>query len=142
MYFGALEQIATVGVPQDIFLNNVRFNGTVVAQGGLSTGALQTATINAPALTVTPAAGTGVVLITATSVDAFTIALPAGAPVAGQLITFVILNSSGGVMGNITFVAAYRQTAIVKPASTQRTTVQFVFDGTVWNMVGTQTAVA
>lgn len=115
---------------------NLTVNGTLVYAGGaFSLGSLQTATIDGAGITVTPAAGTGVLLITVTTNNAFTVDVPAGTSVAGQQLVIIIVNASGGAMGAVTFAAAYMQpAAFTEPASATRKVIIGTFDGTDWNL--------
>ena len=64
---------------------------------------------------------------TAYTINAITNALP------GAVVTFDILNSSGGTMGAITWNAVYKLAgAFTNPANTKRRTITFWNDGTDW----------
>lgn len=70
--------------------------------------------------------------IAATNTTAFTISNPTN-PTAGRKITYDITNSSGGVMGAITWGAAFKLAgAFTNPANTKRRTIGFYYDGTNW----------
>jgi hypothetical protein len=70
--------------------------------------------------------------IVATDTSAFTISNPTN-PLSGQLITYDIKNSSGGVMGVVTWGAAFLLAgAFTNPANTKRRTISFRYDGTNW----------
>ena len=70
--------------------------------------------------------------ITATNGTAFTISNPTE-PVMSRIITYDILNSSGGALGAITWGAAFKLAgAFTNPANTMRRTITFRFDGTNW----------
>lgn len=112
---------------------NVTVLGTLTASGAV--GTLQTASITGAGQTVTPAAGDSVVLITATTNNAFTVAVPAGTPAVGQRVVIIVANASGGAMGAITFAAAYFFSAWTSPANGTRRSIEFIYDGTAWNQV-------
>lgn len=69
--------------------------------------------------------------ITATDTSAFTISAPTN-PVNGQVITYTIKNSSGGVLGTITWDSVFKMAAFTKPTNGFSRTTQFHFDGTNW----------
>lgn len=87
---------------------------------------------------ITPNASLGVWhAITVTDGSAFTINAPAGAPAAGKagdLFFIEIVNSSGGVMGTITWNAVFVFAGVTwtKPASTKSRFVGFRWNGTSW----------
>jgi len=71
-------------------------------------------------------------VITTTGATAITFNAPAN-PTKGMILTFDILNSSGGAMGTITWNAAFKLAgAFTNPANTKRRTIQFRYDGTSW----------
>lgn len=107
--------------------------GSLTVVGGFSPGAAQAASIAAAGQTVTPAAGTSVVVIDVTTNDAFTVAAPAGTPGVGQRVLIEVQNNSGGAMGAVTFAAGIKQPAAwAEPANTKRATVSLVYDGAAW----------
>lgn len=70
--------------------------------------------------------------IVANNGTAYTISSPTN-PAAGQSLTYDIKNSSGGVMGAITWGAAFLLAgAFTNPANTKRRTIRFYYDGTNW----------
>jgi hypothetical protein len=79
-------------------------------------------------------------IITATDGNNFAIAAPAStgafAPIDGQILTVIIRNSSGGVLGTITWAAGYKMGgAFTKPADGYSRSIQFMYDttgGSVW----------
>jgi hypothetical protein len=73
--------------------------------------------------------------ITATDTVAFTISNPTNGK-AGDQITYIIKNASGGVQGTITWGAAFKVAAWVKPATGFNRSITFLFDGTNWVEVG------
>lgn len=75
--------------------------------------------------------------IVVTNGSAFTINAPSNARV-GRVITFDILNSSGGAMGAVTWDAVYKKGAFTTPGNGLRTTWSFYYDGTNWVAVGAQ----
>lgn len=71
-------------------------------------------------------------VIVATDTSAFTISNPTNA-VAGRELTYDIKNSSGGVMGAITWGGDFKLAgAFTNPADTKRRTISFYHDGTNW----------
>lgn len=82
---------------------------------------------------MTPDATTGLTkIITATNGTALTINNPANA-FPGARLTFDIGNSSGGVMGVITWGSKFKLAgAFINPADTKRRTISFYYDGTNW----------
>ncbi len=88
-------------------------------------------------------------VINVTDTVAFTINAPTGA-VSGQHVMFKIRNNSGGVIGNVTWVASAGGFATTwtnassKPASTHATILNFVYDGTAnfWYQAGQGTDLA
>jgi len=107
--------------------------GAVTYTGAI--GTLQTASITGAAQTVTPAVGNSVVLITAATNDAFTVALPSGTAAVGMRIVILVANAVGGAMGAITFNAGYFFSAWTSPANGTRRAIEFIYDGTAWNQV-------
>jgi hypothetical protein len=75
--------------------------------------------------------------IVVTNGTGFTINAPSR-PVVGRVITFDILNSSGGAMGTVTWDAVYKKGAFTAPGNGLRTTWSFYYDGTNWVAVGAQ----
>ncbi len=70
--------------------------------------------------------------VTVTNTTAFTVAAPTG-PFTGQLITIQIVNISGGVMGTITWNAAFKLAgAFVNPADTKSRLIQFICNNGTW----------
>ncbi len=69
--------------------------------------------------------------VTATNGTAFTVAAPTGGSV-GQRLTIRVRNGSGGVLGAVTWNAAYKLAAWTSPANGQSRAVTFVYDGTSW----------
>lgn len=75
------------------------------------------------------ASTTGHAVVTATSGAAFTIAAPSNAA-KGRLLTFDIVNSSGGALGAITWDASLKMAgAFTAPANGKRRTITFRHDG-------------
>lgn len=88
---------------------------------------------------ITPAhASASVFSIVVTNGSALTINAPTLGLVPGRIITFDILNSSGGAMGAITWDAVFKKGAFTVPANTKRSTIQFYFDGTNWVALNAQ----
>lgn len=87
--------------------------------------------------THTPNASSGVFqYINRTDTNAFTIAAPTN-PMSSRLLSLDVINSSGGVLGTITWDSAYKlASSFVAPAAGQRSTVLFVSNGSVWIEVG------
>lgn len=74
----------------------------------------------------------GKFLITANNGTAFTVNAPLN-PNTGKEITFDITNSSGGVLGVITWNAVYKLAgAFSNPLSTKRRIISFYHDGSSW----------
>jgi hypothetical protein len=76
--------------------------------------------------------------ITVTDTTAFTINAPTGG-VVGQIVMFVITNTSGGTIGDVTWNAAFFTSwtnAASKPTNGKRTALLFCFDGTNWMQAG------
>ncbi len=92
---------------------------------------------------VTPAVGNlSVWAVTASDTVAFAINAPTGM-VDGQLTVFVITNSSGGTLGNVTWNAAFQTTwsnGTDKPANGHRTLLTFIYNSaaTTWFQTGKQ----
>lgn len=65
---------------------------------------------------------------------AFAIAAPVNVPsVSGPRITFIILNSSGGAMGALTWNGVFALAgAFTNPANGKRRTISFILDGATW----------
>lgn len=82
---------------------------------------------------MTIALGSGAVaIITATNNTAFTINAPTGTPVAGEELTVVIRNTSGGALGAVTWDAVFKMSAWTQPATGFSRSISFRFDGTNW----------
>ena len=73
--------------------------------------------------------------ITATNGTGFTIANPTNAST-GQTITIQIRNTSGGVLGAVTWDTLYKLAAWTSPATGNSRAVTFLYDGTNWVEVG------
>lgn len=70
--------------------------------------------------------------VTVTDGVAFAIGAPSS-PSLGQVLSFDVLNSSGGAMGALTWNAVFKLGgAFTAPASTKRRTISFYYDGTNW----------
>ena len=69
--------------------------------------------------------------ITATNGTAFTISNPTDG-YSGQVITYVIRNTSGGALGALTFGAAFKASAWTQPATGYSRSISFRYDGTNW----------
>ena len=81
-----------------------------------------------------------VFIITATDGVAFTIQDPA-APTAGQRITIIIKNTSGGALGAITWGSGvYKLSAWTSPATGYSRSIDFVHDGSNWIEISRTTA--
>jgi hypothetical protein len=78
----------------------------------------------------------GIQKIVVTNGNAFTVSAPVNI---GDLAhwTLVILNSSGGAMGAVTFAAAIHQNGFSAPSNGLRTSARFWLDGTTHFQVGT-----
>jgi hypothetical protein len=70
-------------------------------------------------------------VITATNGTSFTIANPTN-DVTGQLLSIRVKNTSGVVLGTITWDTLYKLAAFTKPANGFSRTVTFIYDGTNW----------
>lgn len=119
-----------------VFAGGVTITGTLIA----SLGATQTASITGAGQTITPSAGTGFLVITAATNDAFTLGTPAGTPISGQRLLVLVINASGGAMGAMTIPAGFFFTAFTSPANGARRMVEFIFGGTTWNQNATSAA--
>ena len=73
--------------------------------------------------------------VTATNGTAFTVANPTNAST-GQTITIQIRNTSGGVLGAVTWDTLYKLAAWTSPATGNSRAVTFLYDGTNWVEVG------
>ncbi len=71
-------------------------------------------------------------VITATNGTAFTISDPLYAAQAGQRLTVRIRNTSGGVLGAVTWGAAYKLAAWTSPANGFSRSIDFRYDGANW----------
>lgn len=81
---------------------------------------------------ITPDVDEGdVFTITATNTSAFTINAPTN-PVTSKRITFILRNNSGGVMGTITWNAAFKVGSFTNPANGNSRSVDFIYNGTSW----------
>jgi len=69
--------------------------------------------------------------LTATNSTAFTLANPTN-PSTGRLLIIRVRNTSGGVLGTITWDTLYKMGSFTKPANGFSRTVAFVYDGTNW----------
>jgi hypothetical protein len=69
--------------------------------------------------------------ITATSGSAVTINAPLN-PSDGQRITVTIRNTSGGVLGAITWNAVFKMSTWTSPATGNSRSIDFRYDGTNW----------
>jgi len=70
--------------------------------------------------------------IPVTNGTAFTISAPVN-PQIGQELTYLIINSSGGAMGTITWDAAFKLAgAFTNPAATKARTITFLYGGAAW----------
>lgn len=70
--------------------------------------------------------------LTVTDGSAFTIEAP-GNPQTGFVISYDILNSSGGSMGTITWDSVFKLAgSFTNPANTKRRTITFYYNGTNW----------
>jgi hypothetical protein len=80
-----------------------------------------------------PDASTSVIkTVTVTNAVAFTIQNPTNAS-PGRQFSFVIVNSSGGAMGTITWGSKYQLSqAFVNPSNGARVSISFFYDGTNW----------
>ena len=72
--------------------------------------------------------------VTATNGVAFTVANPTSATngVSSQRITIMIRNTSGGVLGAVTWDTLYKLSAWTSPATANSRSIDFVYDGTNW----------
>lgn len=100
-------------------------------------GVYQSAILNpAYSASITPVANSPWQTITVTNATAFTINAPTSPPDAShtQQLTVEILNSSGGVMGAITWNAAFLLVggAFTNPASTKKRFIRFEWNGANW----------
>jgi hypothetical protein len=74
--------------------------------------------------------------INVTTADAFTITTPYGPTPRGTRLTYIISNTSGGVMGTITWTGHTVASAWTNPASAQEKSIEFVWDGVRWKEIG------
>jgi hypothetical protein len=84
-----------------------------------------------PNVPINVAAGT-LVNIDVTSTSAFTINSPTNDGANGQQLTICVKNTSGGVIGTITFGAEYKLSAWTNPADGFSRSISFFYDGTNW----------
>lgn len=94
----------------------------------------------------TPAYGTTVTIdasagaahkIVVTNTTAFAVAAPLNPSSLNDVLAIDILNSSGGVMGAITWNAIFKLAgAFTNPANGKRRTIMFYWDGTNWVETG------
>lgn len=100
---------------------------------GLRQGSTGRLVVSLPySASITPSDDAGPQAIVATDGNAFTINGPVNS-VGGDELHLDIKNSSGGVMGAVTFAAAYLPAgAFTVPANGTRRTISFYFDGTNW----------
>lgn len=81
---------------------------------------------------ITPNADFGrIFTIVATDTVAFAINAPSN-PRIGRIISFDIKNSSGGIMGAITWNAIFKMGAFTNPGNGLRSTISFYYDGANW----------
>ncbi len=89
------------------------------------------ATIAYSASMTPDASAAPVQVITVTNTTAFTINAPTR-PTAGNAFTLQIKNSSGGVMGVITWSVVFARSAWTNPANGQNRSITFAYDGVFW----------
>jgi hypothetical protein len=70
-------------------------------------------------------------VITATDGTAFAINAPTNVT-SGQRITFTVRNTSGGVLGVVTWNAVFKMATWTQPANGNSRSIDFVYDGTNW----------
>jgi hypothetical protein len=105
--------------------------------GNLVAFAKKTLTYSA-SIAVDPAMGNSFV-ITATNNTAFTIEDPMVPYINGQRIVIMIRNSSGGVMGAITWgTTAYKMLSFTSPTDGNSCSIEFQCDGTNWVQITPQ----
>ena len=105
--------------------------------GTLSEGVVR-ATVNAGVATFTANVDAiGQAILTFSDTAAITIANPIGTPTDGQMLSFLLLNSSGGVQGTITWGNKFKVGTVTKPANGQTRTLSFFWDATLafWRQI-------
>jgi parallel beta-helix repeat protein len=121
-YLGGIAPVYKTGALTGDAIQNGPFMNVITQTGGGT-------------LTIDAALG-DYVFITVTDATAFTLGSPSHRSPA-QRLAVTILNSSGGVMGAITFSTGWKgSSTVVKPASTNKTSFEAFCDGSVWNIVG------
>jgi hypothetical protein len=106
-------------------------NGGIITQTG-PMGSAAPVTLVFGAAPATNAGLGNVFIITATSNTAITFAAPTS-PTTGQLLTYVIRNTSGGSMGSVSFNAVFKTASgFTTPATANSRTITFLYNGANW----------
>jgi hypothetical protein len=113
------------------------FASQVELSGGALIQARQTVTYSA-SMTFDARTGNSFV-ITPTNGTAFAIGIPTG-PSAGQRVSVIIRNASGGALGTVTWDGMFKMAAWTSPADGYSRSIDFQHDGTNWIEVGRTTA--
>lgn len=125
---GAIRTPVTIVARSSVYVLTITVPG-VVTCGVVNPGLISTVTYST---SMTPDSALGTVFrITVTDGVAFTINAPLN-PVAGEEITVVIRNASGGVAGAATWNAVFKMSTWTQPANATSRSITFFYDGTNW----------
>lgn len=117
----------------DLQGNTVTATGAIVGGSITSTGPsmLSRGVLTYGTTVVTPAGQGNLFSLTVTDGVAFAMSAPTN-PSTGQMLTYVIRNTSGGAVGAITWNAVFKMAAFTTPATANNRSITFVYDGTNW----------